>query len=139
VVVTCRIVFARLPDRVPAPRLIAGALGLAALGMWTASVLGSVPGLLLGAGLLGMGMAFLTPAVFAATLSRVPAAERGSAMATVSIFIDLAFGAGPIVVGAVAGLASIPTGYAAVGAMAAVAALGVVVLMQPRPSLARSA
>ena len=125
VVVTCRIVFARLPDRVPPFRLAAVALAMAATGMGVASVFVSVPGLLGGAALLALGMAFVTPAVFAATLSRVPAAERGSAMATVSIFIDLAFGAGPILVGFVAGLISIPAGFAAVGIVAALAAVGV--------------
>lgn len=137
VVVGCRIVFARLPDRVPPFRLAAAALALAAAGMFVAGLAGSAAGLLVGVALLAGGMAFLTPAIFAATLARVPADERGSAMATVSVFIDLAFGAGPILVGAVAGLASIPAGFAATGAMAAVAAVGVWLLLQPRPEPVR--
>jgi MFS family permease len=137
VVVTCRIAFARLPDRVPPFRLAGAALGLAAIGMFAVSAVGSVFGLLLGAAILAAGMAFITPAIFAATLARVPAEERGSAMATVSVFIDLAFGAGPILVGAVAGLASIPAGFAATGAVAAAAAVGVWLLLQPRADLAR--
>ncbi len=136
VVVVCRILFARLPDRVPPAPLIATALGLAAVGMGVASVLDNVLGLLLGAILLGVGMALLTPAVFAATLARVSARERGSAMATVSIFIDLAFGAGPILVGFVAGIGSLPAGFASVGAVAALAAIGVAVLFRPRAELA---
>jgi MFS family permease len=136
VVIVCRVVFARLPDRVPPARLIATALGLAAIGMGVASVLDSVVGLLLGAALLGVGMALLTPAVFAATLARVPARERGSAMATVSIFIDLAFGAGPILVGFVAGLDSIPAGFASVGAVAALAAVAVALRFRPQPAFA---
>jgi MFS family permease len=134
VVVVCRILFARLPDRVSPAPLIASALGLAAVGMGAASLLDSVFGLLLGAILLGIGMALLTPAVFAATLARVPPRERGSAMATVSIFIDLAFGAGPILVGFVAGIGSIPAGFAAVGAMAALAAIAVAVRFRPMPA-----
>jgi MFS family permease len=134
VVVTCRIAFARLPDRVPPFRLAAVALALAAAGMGVASVFVSIPGLLAGAVLLALGMAFVTPAIFAATLARVPAAERGSAMATVSVFIDLAFGAGPILVGFVAGLISIPAGFAAVGILAAVAAVGVTISLGPRRS-----
>ena len=139
VVVVCRIIFARLPDRVPPTRLIATALGLGAIGMGTASLLDSALGLLAGAALLGVGMALLTPAVFAATMARVPARERGSAMATVSIFIDLAFGAGPIVVGFVAGIGSIPAGFAAVGTVAAVAAVGVALRFRPQPALAAGA
>jgi len=139
VVVVCRIIFARLPDRVPPTRLIATALGLGAIGMGTASLLDTAFGLLAGAALLGVGMALLTPAVFAATMARVPARERGSAMATVSIFIDLAFGAGPIVVGFVAGIGSIPAGFAAVGTVAAVAAVGVALRFRPQPALAAGA
>jgi MFS family permease len=134
VVVTCRIAFARLPDRVPPFRLAAVALALAAAGMGVASVFVSIPGLLAGAVLLALGMAFVTPAIFAATLARVPPAERGSAMATVSVFIDLAFGAGPILVGFVAGLISIPAGFAAVGILAAIAAVGVTLSLGPRRS-----
>ncbi|HEX2194843.1 MAG TPA: MFS transporter [Candidatus Limnocylindria bacterium] len=125
VVITCRVLFARLPDRVPPFRLAAAALVAAAGGMAVTSLFASAPGLLAGAALLAVGMAFLTPAIFAATLSRVPAGERGSAMATVSVFIDLAFGAGPILVGFIAGLASIPAGFAAAAALALVAAVGV--------------
>lgn len=136
VVVVCRVLFARLPDRVPPARLIATALGLAAVGMGTASLLDSAVGLLAGAALLGIGMALLTPAVFAATMARIPARERGSAMATVSIFIDLAFGAGPILVGFVAGLDSIPAGFASVGAIAALAAVAVALRFRPQPALA---
>ncbi len=113
--------------------MIAVALGLAALGMGVAAALVSVTGLLVGAAILGVGIAFLTPAVFAATLARVPAAERGSATATVSIFIDLAFGVGPVLVGFVAGLASIAAGFAAVGALAGVAAVGVALFLRRAP------
>ena len=133
VVVVCRIALARLPDRVAPSRMIAIALGLAALGMGVAAALVSVTGLLVGAAILGVGIAFLTPAVFAATLARVPAAERGSATATVSIFIDLAFGVGPVLVGFVAGLASIAAGFAAVGALAGVAAVGVALFLRRAP------
>jgi MFS family permease len=125
VVVFCRIVFARLPDRVPPFRLAAAALATAAVGMGLASFVQSAAGLLAGAVLLAVGMAFVTPAIFAATISRVPAAERGSAMATLSVFIDLAFGAGPILVGFVAGFGGIPAGFGAVGLVAAIAAAGV--------------
>ena len=139
VVVVSRIAFSRLPDRVPPARLIAAALAVAAVGMGVASLVNSTPGLLFGAALLGVGMALLTPAVFAATLARVPPRERGSAMATVSIFIDLAFGAGPILVGFVAGLASITAGFASVAAVAALAAVVVALRFRPQPALAAEA
>jgi MFS family permease len=102
--------------------------------MVAASIFTTVPGLLAGTALLALGMAFVTPAVFAATLARLPSHERGSGMATVSVFIDLAFGAGPILVGFVAGLVSIAAGFAAVGILAAIAAIGVTVTLGPRAS-----
>jgi MFS family permease len=140
VVVVCRVAFAKLPDRVPPFRLAAAALAVAAAGMILASVVVSALGLLVGAVLLAIGMAFVTPAIFAATLSRAHAAERGSAMATVSVFIDLAFGAGPIIVGFVAGFASITAGFGAVGILAGVAAVGVALSMgQQRPRTVGSA
>lgn len=138
VVVVSRVAFARLPDRLPATRLIASALGVAAVGMAAAAVVTTGAGLLLGAAVLGVGMALLTPAVFAATLSRVPPAERGSAMATVSVFIDLAFGVGPILVGFVAGIVSISAGFGAAAALAAAGAIGVSVSFRSARVTARS-
>jgi MFS family permease len=132
VVVVCRIVFARLPDRVQPFRLAVLALGMAAVGLGVVAVYPSPIGLLVGAAILAAGVAFITPAVFAAILGRVPAAERGSAMATASVFIDLAFGGGPILVGVVAGFLSIPAGFAAAAAVAAAGAIGSALALRPR-------
>ena len=54
----------------------------------------TVSGLLAGTLLLGLGVAFTTPALASLTVSRAPASERGAALGTFSLFIDLAFGAG---------------------------------------------
>jgi MFS family permease len=124
IVVGCRIVFARLPDRVPPFRLAAAALGLIALGMVVTSVAGSVGGLVAGAAVMAVGVAFVTPAFFAALLQRVAPAERGAAMGTVSLFLDLAFGGGPMLLGVVAGGAGIPAAYAVAAAIAAIGAIG---------------
>jgi MFS family permease len=132
VVVVCRVVFARVPDRVQPFRLAVVALGMAAVGLGVVSAFASVVGLLVGAAILAAGVAFITPAVFAAILGRVPAAERGSAMATASVFIDLAFGGGPILVGIVAGFLSIPAGFAAAAAVAAAGAIGSALSLRPR-------
>jgi MFS family permease len=132
VVVGCRIVFARLPDRVPPFRLAAGALVLITAGLGTASVFVSVPGLLIGAAVMAVGVAFITPALFAAVILRVSPGERGSALGTASIFIDLAFGGGPILVGFVAGLATIPAGFGVAAAVAAAGAVGSALALRPR-------
>ena len=75
--------------------------------------------LFLGAAVLAVGTAFLTPAVFAAIFSRVPASQRGSAAGTASVFLDLGFSGGPVVFGLVAAAGNIPGAFAAGAALAA--------------------
>jgi MFS family permease len=119
VVVACRVLFATLPDRTPPMRLAAAALGASAVGLLLPALLPSAWSLLLGAAVLGVGVAFLTPAVFAAVFSRVPASERGSAAGTASLFIDLGFSGGPLIFGLVAAASSIPVAFLTGAALAA--------------------
>jgi MFS family permease len=120
VVVACRLLFARLPDRVAPLRLAAAALGCSAAGLVVAAALPSARGLFLGAVLLAVGSAFLTPAVFAAIFRHVPPSQRGSAAGTTSAFIDLGFSGGPVVLGLVAAAISIPAAFLAAAALTAV-------------------
>ena len=130
VVVGCRILFARLPDRVPPMRLGAFALGLAAVGLAVTATLPGVPALLGGSAVLAMGVAFMTPALFAATFAVVPPAERGAAAGTATLFIDLGFGGGPLLAGVVAASAGIPVAFAIAGMIAGIGAIGT--LLGPR-------
>jgi len=111
IVVGCRIAFAKLPDRVPPFRLASAALALIAVGMAVTGLVTTVPGLFAGAALMAVGVAFVTPAFFAAIMSRVHPSERGAASGTVSIFLDLAFGGGPVVLSLIVDAASIPTAF----------------------------
>nr|MBA3740680.1 MFS transporter [Chloroflexota bacterium] len=111
IVVGCRIVFAKLPDRVAPFRLAAAALALIAVGMAVTGLVPTVAGLFAGAALMAVGVAFVTPAFFAAIARRVAPAERGAAFGTVSIFLDLAFGGGPVLLGLIVDAASIPTAF----------------------------
>jgi MFS family permease len=111
VVVGCRIVFAKLPDRVPPFRLAAAALALIAVGMAATGLLPTVAGLFTGAVLMAAGVAFVTPAFFAAITRRLEPSERGAAFGTVSIFLDLAFGGGPVILGLIVDAANIPTAF----------------------------
>jgi MFS family permease len=111
IVVICRIVFATLPDRVPPLRLAGAALVVASAGLVLVGAAENPVGLLLGTVLLGLGTAFLTPAIFAAVFRSVDATERGSAAATTSIFIDLGLGGGPLLLGALAATSSLPTAF----------------------------
>jgi MFS family permease len=130
VVVACRIAFARLPDRVPPMRLGAVALALSAAGLLVTAALPGVGALLAGTVVLGAGVAFMTPALFAATFNVVPPAERGAAAGTATLFIDLGFGGGPLVAGVVAASAGVPAAFAIAAAIASVGALGA--LLGPR-------
>lgn len=119
VVVTCRIVFAKVPDRAPPMRLAAASLGAAALGLLITAWGSAAWSLFLGATVLAVGTAFLTPAVFAAVFSRVPESQRGSAAGTTSVFLDLGFSGGPVVFGLVAAAGGIPGAFVAGAALAA--------------------
>ncbi|WP_369135288.1 MFS transporter [Modestobacter sp. I12A-02662] len=113
VVVTCRVVFATLPDRLPPLRLSAFALGVSGAGLVLCAVVPTAWALVAGAAVLGVGTAFLTPAAFAAVFSRVPPTERGSAAGTATVFIDLGFSGGPVLLGVVAATSSIPVAFLA--------------------------
>jgi predicted MFS family arabinose efflux permease len=124
IVVVTRIAFARVPDRVPPFRLGAVALSLCALGMVVAGILADTVGLVAGTALLAFGVAFITPAFFSAIFSRVPASERGAASGTASLFLDVAFGGGPVLFGLVAASASIPAAFLVGAAVALAGAIG---------------
>ena len=93
----------------------------------TIAVWPGIAGLLAGTALLAGGVAFMTPALFAAIFARVAPAERGAASGTATLFIDLGFGGGPLVVGFVAAGAGVPAAFAVGGAIALAGALGTAV------------
>jgi MFS family permease len=125
VVILARLIGAKLPDRVGARRLsgtamVITAAGLLIMGLWADPI-----GLLVGTVVLALGVAFTTPALALLAISGVPAAKRGAALGTFSAFIDLAFGLGPVTLGAVAGASTIPLAFAS---SAGVALLGTFML-----------
>jgi MFS family permease len=110
-VVVCRVALARLPDRAGPARLAAAALAVCAMGLMVVGAFGTPVGLVVGTVVLALGVAFVTPAVFATVFNTVPAAERGSAAATTSVFIDLGLSGGPILLGIMAATTSLPTSF----------------------------
>lgn len=138
VVVGCRIAFATVPDRVPPLRLASGALVASAAGLVATAAVPSSWGLFAGAVLLAVGTAFLTPAVFAAVFSRVPASERGSAAATASVFIDLGFSGGPVVFGLVAARSTLPAAFLSGAVLAAAGSVLLGALAIRRPAVPRA-
>jgi predicted MFS family arabinose efflux permease len=121
VVVVCRVLFAKVPDRVPALPLGASALGIIAAGLIVTAVWATPVGMLAAAVMLGVGVAFSTPAFFTAIFTTTKPSERGAASGTASAFLDLGIGGGPIMLGFVAQSAGIPWAF---GVGAAVAAMG---------------
>ena len=113
VVVAIRSIGARLPDVLGPGRAIRIALILSATGLTVIATWQAPSGLVLGAVVLGVGIALLTPSVFAMAVADVPASERSQVMATTSAFIDVAFGAGPLVMGVIAAAYGRPTVFIA--------------------------
>ena len=130
-VVVCRTVFARLPDRVEGTRMTTAALAMSATGMLLIGTFPSAAGLLAGAVACGVGSAFVTPAIFGLVFRTVPEAERGSAAASISLFLDLGLSGGPMLLGALAAATDLPWGFALVGLVPAVGAL-TLTAMRPR-------
>jgi MFS family permease len=136
VVVGCRILFAKLPDRVPPFRLASAALGLIAVGMAVVGLLTTGAGLYAGAALMALGVAFVTPAFFAAIARGLDPSERGAAFGTVSIFLDLAFGGGPVLLGLIVGAADIPTAFLLGALVPAAGAVATGMVALPRRAVA---
>jgi MFS family permease len=126
VVVLIRSLGARLPDLLGHGRAIRSALLLSTAGLSVAATWQAPIGLVAGAVVLGVGIALLTPSVFAMAVADVPPNERGQVMATTSAFIDIAFGAGPLLLGLVAAAYGRPAVFVA-GAL--VAALGWILMV----------
>jgi len=123
VVVICRVVFAKVPDRVPTLPLGASALGIIGAGLIMTAVWATPVGIVTAALILGVGVAFSTPAYFTAIFTTTKPSERGAASGTASAFLDLGIGGGPIMLGFVAQSAGIPWAF---GVGAAVAVIGAI-------------
>lgn len=126
-VVLVRSAGARLPDVLGPGRAIRAALALSVFGLGIVGTWHTPAGLLLGTVVLAIGVALLTPSVFALAVAGVPATERGQVVATTSAFIDVAFGVGPITMGVIAASFGRPavflTGAAIAGAGLALVAV----------------
>jgi predicted MFS family arabinose efflux permease len=125
VVVVCRVVFARVPDRLPSlplgmASLVAIALGMAVMALWLSPV-----GLMVGVVVTAIGVTFSTPAFFSAIFATASPSERGAAAGTASAFIDLGLGFGPICLGLVARSGGIPAAFLAGAGIALLGAVWV--------------
>jgi MFS family permease len=102
VVILIRSFGAKIPDRMGSYRSSQAALALSAIGLLVVGAWGNAVGLLVGTVVFGVGVALATPALMSLAIGSAPPTERGWVIGTFTAFIDLGFGLGPIVLGAVA-------------------------------------
>ncbi len=135
IVVALRVVGATWPDRFGAGRLSSIALGVSAAGL---AIIGLVPttiGLIAGTAIFASGVAFTMPALLSLAVSRVAPEERGTVVGTTTVFLDLAFGIGPVVLGAVAARSGYGVAFVVAGASAA---FGCALLLSRRSASGRA-
>ena len=141
VVVILRFFGARLPDRIGAAKLtgtafIATTLGLLISGAAVARAIPVSEGLFLGTILFGTGVAFTLPAIMAMAVVGIRPDERGAVVGTAGLFVDVAFGLSPAVLGFVATATDYPTTFVV---SALIAAAGAAYLLVRRPGVAPAA
>jgi len=129
VVIALRLVGARLPDRIGAPRLSGVAMVVAAVGLAIMGLIPTTAGLLVGTVVYACGIAFLFPAVMTCAVGLVPPEERGSVLGTTSAFLDLGFGIGPVVLSLLVAGAVGAAGTSAVFLVCSAVAAGGALLM----------
>ena len=121
VVVAGRLSLARFLDRLPALMLGAAALVIIAGGLMIMAFWSMPLGMALGAAVFALGVTLSTPAFFSAIFATAQPSERGAASGTASVFLDLAMGGGPMLLGLAAQAGGIPFAF---GLAAAVALAG---------------
>jgi len=110
-VILLRLTTAQVIDRIPALRLGVFALLASAAGLLLGGATDSTAGLLLGGALVAVGVAFSTPAFFAAAFAAAGPSERGAISGTMMATIDLSFGFAPMVLGVISNANGIPTAW----------------------------
>ncbi|WP_456823621.1 MFS transporter [Cellulomonas sp. P5_E12] len=111
-------------NRLTDPAGMTGGLLLAAGGALLAAVLPSVVGLYLAGGLIGAGIGVSTPFAFAYLAETTPHERMGRTMGTAELGRELGDAGGPLLVGAVATVWSLPVGLGALAlVLAATSAL----------------
>jgi MFS family permease len=102
VLIAVRVLGARLPDRIGARTSAAIALAGASTGLATMAAWAAPAGLITGAAVFGAGQALAFPSLMAMAVRAVGPRQRAGVVATMTIFIDLGFGLGPLTAGAAA-------------------------------------
>jgi MFS family permease len=119
IVLSVRIVGSRIPDvlgtrRGPLAALALQACGLVLMGAW-----GTAAGLYTGTFVYAAGVSLLYPALFPAVVDAAPEEERSHAIATFTLFFDLAQGLGAPLLGVIVAVGGERTAFVAAGLLSA--------------------
>jgi MFS family permease len=136
IVIAIRAIMPWAPDRFGGRRLGLAALVAIITGLMVMGLVSSPIGLYLGTAVMALGVAFLPPAILTMAQVGVPALERGTLIGTASAFIDLGFGAAPVILGVVARGSGYPMTFLV---SAGIGALGLALLAASRRRPARPA
>jgi MFS family permease len=96
IIIGVRLFGAKLPDRLGAGRAASAALVLTALGLAGIALVPTPTAFFAATAVLAAGQSLAFPALMALAIGRAPAGERGVAVATMLIFVDLGFAGGPL-------------------------------------------
>ena len=125
-VLAVRIFAATLPDRIGSVRGASIALVLQSGGLAAMAIFASAPGLYASTLIFAMGTSMLYPSLFPMVVDRAPESERSQAVATFTLFFDVAQGLGAVILGALVTIGG-DERWAFAGASALIA-LGFVIL-----------
>jgi MFS family permease len=117
-VMTARLVGAKVPDRFGPGRISALSLATLGAGLLVMAAVPDARGLYAGVVVFSAGMALNFPALLALVVNRAHPGDRAFAVASISVFFDVAFAAGAVIMGAVVGAAGERAAFAVGGGCA---------------------
>jgi len=129
--IVCRLLLRRASDRFGRVRVLVPALVAITLGQLVLAAPPTVPGLVLGAALLGCGNSMLYPTLVALIVDRTPTAERGRAIGTLSAAWDVGLALGSPLIALLVDTHGFPAGFLA-SALAVAAGLALLLLLEHR-------
>jgi predicted MFS family arabinose efflux permease len=135
-ILTMRLLGARIPDKLGARTAATFAIACIVGGMLVFAAWATRPGLYVATIIFSVGMALQYPALIRLVIDRSAPDERSSAIATMSIFFDLSQGLGLFVLGAVVAVFDGERAAFAAAALLSASALAVLVRVtsSPRPA-----
>ena len=119
IVLSVRIVGSRIPDVLGTRRGPLAALALQACGLMLMGAWGTAAGLYAGTFVYASGVSLLYPALFPAVVDAAPEEERSHAIATFTLFFDLAQGLGAPFLGVVVAVGGERSAFVAAGLLSA--------------------